>query len=156
MTVVGRLDHVSITVSDLDRSLGFYRDALGMREVERHRLEGEGISRMAAKPGVVLDVVRLAAGPSDDLLVDLQRYVAPEGGAVDGDLGDVGHAHICFVVDDMAAAVADLREHGAELVSEPVGFTLDSGSLHVVFVRDPDGFVVELVEYPTPSGSPAA
>jgi catechol 2,3-dioxygenase-like lactoylglutathione lyase family enzyme len=55
------LDHIAVTVSDMDRSLHFYRDLLGLREVERHLLEGETISKMAGKPGVVMQVVRLAA-----------------------------------------------------------------------------------------------
>jgi glyoxylase I family protein len=156
MTVVGRLDHVAVTVSDLDRSLGFYRDALGLTEVERHRLDGEGISQMAAKPGVVLEVVRLADRERGDVLLDLQRYVAPPGGTSEADLGDVAHAHFCFVVDDLAAMVADLRDRGVTVVSEPVRFDLESGSMHVVFVRDPDGFVVELVQYPSPGGAPTA
>ena len=44
---VNVLDHISVTVSDLERSLAFYRDLLGLREVERHRLDGDTISKMA-------------------------------------------------------------------------------------------------------------
>ena len=55
------LDHIAVTVSNMDRSLAFYRDLLGLKEVERHLLEGETISKMMGKPGIVLQVVRLAA-----------------------------------------------------------------------------------------------
>ena len=47
LNLVNVLDHVSVTVSDMDRSLAFYCDMLGLKEVERHRLEGENISKMA-------------------------------------------------------------------------------------------------------------
>jgi glyoxylase I family protein len=148
MKAVTTLDHVSITVSDLERSLGFYRDLLGLREVERHRLEGEGISTMAGKEGVVMQVVRLAAPQTAGILLDLQQYLAPRGSTSDASLGDVGHSHVCFGIDDIDGACAELRGRGVELVSDPVSFELETGVLKVVFLKDPDGNVLELVEYP--------
>jgi catechol 2,3-dioxygenase-like lactoylglutathione lyase family enzyme len=148
---VKTLDHVSLTVSDLDRSLAFYRDLLGMDEVERHRLEGETISTMAGKPGVVLEVVRLAWPQTEGILLDLQRYVTPAGSVSDAQLGDVGHSHVCFGVDEILNACRELRSSGVDLVSDPVEFELESGVLRVVFLKDPDGNVVELVEYPEPA-----
>ena len=61
ITSVNILDHVSVTVSDMDRSLAFYCDMLGLKEVERHHLEGDTISKMAGKPAVIMEVVRLIA-----------------------------------------------------------------------------------------------
>ena len=58
---VNILDHISLTVSDMERSLAFYCDVLGMKEVERHRLEGETISKMCGKPEVIMQVIRLEA-----------------------------------------------------------------------------------------------
>ena len=46
INAVNILDHISVTVSDMDRSLAFYCDLLGLEEVERHRLEGVTISEM--------------------------------------------------------------------------------------------------------------
>lgn len=60
MGLVKNLDHVAVTVSDLDRSLDFYTNVLGFEEMERHRLEGQEISAMAGKPKVIMQVVRLA------------------------------------------------------------------------------------------------
>ena len=142
------LDHLAVTVSDMDRSLAFYRDLLGMREVERHRLEGENISTMAGKPGVVMEVVRLAAPGTPGVLLDLQQYLAPPGGVSDAQLGDVAQAHFCFGVDNLEATYRELKARGVEFVSEPVGFDLDWGIVHVVFLKDPDGFVIELMQVP--------
>jgi catechol 2,3-dioxygenase-like lactoylglutathione lyase family enzyme len=147
-TTVTTLDHVSVTVSDLERSLVFYRDTLGLEEVERHRLEGETISRMAAKDGVVMQVVRLAAPQTPGILVDLQQYVQPAGSVSNAQLGDVGHSHFCFGIDDLDHALQELQKEGVEFVSDPVVFQLDSGELKVVFLKDPDGYVLELVQYP--------
>src|ERR1700676_4612233 len=94
-TSVTVLDHIAVTVSDLDRSLRFYRDLLGMREVERHRLEGDTISTMAGKPGVVMQVVRLVAPETPGIQLDLQQYLTPKGKVSDAKLGDSAHAHFC-------------------------------------------------------------
>jgi len=146
--LVNVLDHLSITVSDMDRSVGFYRDLLGLKEVERHRLEGEGISKMAGKENVVMDVVRLVAPETEGIEIDLQQYLEPEGKVSDAKLGDVGHSHICLGVSNLAEAYAALTEKGVDFVSEPVSFDLGWAIVHVVFFEDPDGYVLELMQIP--------
>lgn len=145
---VNVLDHIAVTVSDLDRSLAFYRDMLGMKEVERHHLDGETISKMAAKPDVVLDVVRLCAPESPQVLLDLQQYQSPKGKVSEAKLGDIAHSHFCFGVPDVWGAYGELKAQGVEFISEPVTFHLESGTLHVVWMKDPDGFIIELVTSP--------
>ncbi len=145
---VNVLDHISVTVSDLDRSLRFYSDLLGLKEVERHLLEGETISKMAGKADVRMQVVRLAAPETPGILLDLQQYLSPKGGVSTAKLGDVAHAHFCFGVPDVWAAYRELKDKGAEFVSEPVSFDLGWGIVHVTFMKDPDGFIIELVESP--------
>jgi glyoxylase I family protein len=149
LKLVNVLDHVSVTVSDMDRSLAFYRDLLGLKEIERHRLEGEGITKMAGKTDpVVMDVVRLVAPETEGIEIDLQQYLKPEGKVANGKLGDVGHSHICFGVPNMAEAFADLTAQGVNFVSEPVSFDLGWAVVHVVFFEDPDGYVLELMQVP--------
>ena len=145
---VNVLDHISVTVSDLDRSLAFYRDVLGLKEVERHRLEGEVISKMAGKPDVIMQVVRLAAPQTPGILLDLQQYLQPKGKLSDAKLGDVAHSHICYGVPDVHGAYKELTAQGFKFVSEPVTFDLGWGIVHVVFLEDPDGYIIELVQSP--------
>jgi catechol 2,3-dioxygenase-like lactoylglutathione lyase family enzyme len=145
---VNILDHLSVTVSDMDRSLAFYCDLLGLEEVERHRLEGEAISEMAGKPNVVMQVVRLQAPETPGILLDLQQYIKPQGKLSDAQLGDVGHSHFCFGVPDLMGTYSALKAKGVEFVSEPVSFDLEWGIVKVVFFKDPDGFVLELMEHP--------
>ena len=145
---VNILDHISVTVSDMERSLAFYCNLLGLEEVERHRLEGEVISKMAGKPDVVMQVVRLQAPDTPGILLDLQQYITPEGKLSDAQLGDVGHSHFCFGVPDLIGTYRTLKAKGVEFVSEPVSFDLEWGIVKVVFFKDPDGFVLELMEHP--------
>ena len=148
LKLVNVLDHVSVTVSDMDRSLDFYCGLLGLKEVERHRLEGEGISKMAGKENVVMDVVRIVAPETESIEIDLQQYLEPEGKVSNGKLGDVGHSHICFGVPNMAEAYETLCNKGVRFVSEPVSFDLGWAIVHVVFFEDPDGYVLELMQVP--------
>jgi catechol 2,3-dioxygenase-like lactoylglutathione lyase family enzyme len=148
LSSVNVLDHISVTVSDMDRSLAFYRDLLGLKEVERHRLEGDTISTMAGKPEVVMQVVRLTAPDTPGVLLDLQQYLTPRGAVSNAQLGDVAHAHFCFGVPDLDEAYRELRSEGVDFVSEPVQFDLGWGVLDVVFMKDPDGFIIELVGTP--------
>jgi catechol 2,3-dioxygenase-like lactoylglutathione lyase family enzyme len=152
MGLVTRLDHIAVTVSSLERSLPFYTEVLGLTEVERHRLEGETISTMAGKHGVIMQVVRLAAPDTPNILVDLQQYIGPKGDVSNAALGMANHSHFCFGVKDLESAYRQLRAKGVEFVSAPVTFDLgeewDYGAVKVVFLKDPDGFILELVEMP--------
>ena len=151
---VNILDHVSVTVSDMERSLAFYCDLLGLKEVERHHLEGETISKMAGKPDVVMEVVRLEAPETQGVMLDLQQYVTPEGTVSEAQLGDVAHSHFCFGVPDVWAAYRELKAKGVEFVSEPVSFDLEWGIVYVVFFKDPDGFILELMQVPIEQKEP--
>ena len=95
-----------------------------------------------------MEVVRLAAPETPSILLDLQQYLAPPGKTSDAKLGDVAHAHFCFGVPDVRGAYRALSEKGIQFVSEPVSFDLEWGIVHVVFMKDPDGFIIELVQSP--------
>ena len=150
MGIVKNLDHVAVTVSDLERSLPFYKEVLGLQEIERHLLDGETISTMAGKPGVVMQVVRLACPDTPDILIDLQQYIDPKGDVSNAALGMANHSHFCFGVDDLQATCDELQKKGVEFISAPVSFDLgedwDYGVVKVVFFKDPDGFILELME----------
>ena len=107
---------------------------------------------MAGKPSVIMQVVRLASPDTPEVLVDLQQYLEPKGEVSNAALGMANHSHFCFGVKNMDAAYQQLRSKGVEFVSPPVTFDLgedwDYGALKVVFFKDPDGFVLELVEMP--------
>jgi catechol 2,3-dioxygenase-like lactoylglutathione lyase family enzyme len=138
-------DHVSVTVSDMERSLAFYRDELGLREVERHLLKGQEIDKMTGKRSVVMEVVRLSAQEEDRVLIDLQRYVSPKGKTSTAQLGDVAHTHFALRVKNLDSAYQRLRS-SIDFLSEPVVFKLDFGTVKVVFLKDPDGAIIELSE----------
>ena len=143
-----KLDHVAVTVSDMERSLAFYCDLLGLERASDHDLEGETISRMAGKDCVRMKVVRLLCPQTPGIHVDLQQYLEPEGKLADSKLGDVANSHFCVEVDSIQRAYTELKAKGVEFVSDPVEFDLEhEGKIGCVFFLDPDGYVLELTEY---------
>jgi catechol 2,3-dioxygenase-like lactoylglutathione lyase family enzyme len=144
--VARALDHVAITVSDTERSLGFYCDLLGLEKVEQHPLEGDKIEKALGLSGARAQSTRLSAPGTPSILIDLMEFHAPETGKCIPPSGAVGSTHFCLAVDGLADVYETLTAKGVEFVSEPVTFELTEGSVTVVFTHDPDGNVVELMD----------
>jgi diaminopimelate decarboxylase len=143
------IDHVSVTCASIDRSLTFYRDGLGLTLLERGEETGERIGRVLGLTGARLRFADLALG--DGRLVELLEYEAPVGRPLHPHPNDAGAAHVALVVDDIAATLRRLEDQGFPSRAAPV--VLDDHEDHwkdvtIVFVDDPDGFVVELIERP--------
>jgi catechol 2,3-dioxygenase-like lactoylglutathione lyase family enzyme len=139
--LAAEIHHIGLTVRDLDRSAAFYRDLLGLREVARNRLDGEPISGQTLLPGTVIDVAILA-GSNTLLELLCYRHPAPRPYALRA--CDAGAAHVCIVVEDIEARVDALRRAGVDLPSAPARLMDDD--TWMVYVRDPDGIIVELIQ----------
>ncbi len=133
--------HVGITVRDLDRTVEFYRDALGLTVVDRFAVEGEAFADAVDVAGASGRFAHLAASEGDTR-VELVEYDS-EGEPVDEPtLNRPGAAHVGLAVPDVDAAFEELPED-AETLSEPR--TTGSGT-RILFVRDPEGNLVELLD----------
>jgi len=147
MTIKARkFDHVAVTVSDTEASLGFYVGQLGLQQVEQHQLEGDKVDEANGLSGARAQSTRLIAPDSPNVLIDLLEYwdLEPENHITPH--GSVGSCHFALVVDDLPGAVEELRGKGVEFISGPVNFALTEGSVSVCFCEDPDGNLVELME----------
>jgi catechol 2,3-dioxygenase-like lactoylglutathione lyase family enzyme len=132
--------HTGITVSDLDRSVAFY-EQLGFEVAERIEEEGEEVERGVGVPGAKLRVAMLE-GPNSRL--ELIEYLQPSDGPAPHPNNGIGAAHVCVEVEDVDAAVAELREQGIEFVTEPI--THEVGRIRWVYAKDPDGITAELLQ----------
>lgn len=143
--------HVGVTVSDLPRSLEWYSRIFGFEPGPVHHGAGADLERGVQVPGAELSFCMVRVG---NVNVEFLQYHRPEGKAWDRANGDVGSAHICFVVDDMRAAYDDLRSRGAVFNGPPV--TLTEGELagsQWAYLRDPDGIQLEIWQYGAPAAS---
>lgn len=138
--------HTGITVSDLDRSVRFYRDLLGCEVSNPVRANGPFFEEIVGVPGCEIDVV-FAKLPGH--VIELLCYRAPPGRASTLRACDPGFMHVCLKVKDIDKVVALVRDAGFKAVGRVLkaeGGPVDG--LKVVYVRDPDGVVLELIEEP--------
>lgn len=137
----GKAHHYGVTVSDIENSLEFYRDTLGLDVDDRFTLSGEAFSTFVGVDDADVEIVFLEG---NGCAVELLEYRSPPGGNANEGVSnnDVGAAHFCFEVSDLPGLYEDLRDE-AEFISPPQ--TLSSGAT-VVYARDPDGNVLEFLE----------
>jgi catechol 2,3-dioxygenase-like lactoylglutathione lyase family enzyme len=150
---VGSAYHTGFTVSDIERSVVFYRDVLGLRLVRRQTGTAPYVAKVTGFEGVRLEIALLQPADGGSML-ELLQYVSHPAPPTDRATNRPGNAHVCFKVDDVRAACAELRRQGVTLVSEPTEITAGAhAGGWAVYFRDPDGFTLEL--YQGPSASPA-
>jgi lactoylglutathione lyase/glyoxylase I family protein len=142
MTVIDvkRVDHFSYTVGDIERSAGFYA-RLGFQPVNRYSEAGPHVDTGAATENADMDIQLMRHG-EDGPMLELIRYTRHDANRAARN-SEVGSAHMGFVVSDMTAAYEVLRADGVEFLSEP---NTDQYGEMWVYMRDPDGIPVELMQ----------
>src|SRR5688572_4451292 len=94
------INHAGITVADLDRSLAFYRDVLGLEVQTVFERSGEDISRIVGYPDARLRIAMLHI-PGGSVRIELLQYVHPQGAPGTHETCNPGVGHVCFTVDDI-------------------------------------------------------
>ena len=122
---LSELIHTCYRIGDIDRSVGFY-EALGFEEVGRKPIRDEAINVFMGLPG------------------DGARLELTYNHGVDGYELGTGYNHIAMTVDDLDGTLERLSERGIEPEKPP--YRVSEGGSRICFVRDPDGYRVELIE----------
>jgi lactoylglutathione lyase len=142
------VSHFGIQVDDLERSLVFYRDLLGLEQIAHWQKDEEYNQRVVGYPGVTLNMAVLKLPfPHADGFLELIEYQNVERTPIDARTANPGTAHICFYVDDLDAVYARLTAAGIGSNSEVIAVSTGPVTgAKVVYMIDPDGFRVELLE----------
>lgn len=131
---------LALVVRDLERSVRFYRDVLGMEEIKQVVVpDAKAAAGKFAAHGFRFRTFRL--GPLALKLVEAAGTPAAADGLVDS---HAGVRYIAFVVDDLDAAHRELEARGVRFLSPILPPEPDQGVDRLVFFRDPDGNLLEL------------
>ena len=139
---VRRVSHTGVSVADIDRSLGFYRDVLGLEVIYDDDVDDiDGLNAVVGMEAARGRVVWLRAG---DTMVELWQWDSPQGRELPDDYvpADRGVTHVACEVDDVDEVCARVVAAGYHANTEPVDLSLHK----TTYVRGPDGEIVELLE----------
>jgi methylmalonyl-CoA/ethylmalonyl-CoA epimerase len=133
--MITRIDHIGIAVQNINDALAFFQDALGVK-LDRVESEEGGRTQVAFLPVGTSDVELVEPQDTDS---GLAKFLAKRGEGVH---------HICFEVDDIDAALARLKEKGAQLIDETP--RVNSKGMRYAFVhpKSAHGVLIELYQKP--------
>ena len=147
------IDHVGITVPDIEQATAFFADVLGCellyeREPPRDDSPRDRLGVPAGSRIRAVRFLRCANGAN----VELFEFYSPDQRGAPPRPSDVGIQHLAMYVDDLDAAVEHLRRHGVNLMSGPnplPGPEAGEGN-RFIYARTLWGLTVELISYPAP------
>src|SRR5262249_35317172 len=122
MARIVSVHHTSFTVRDLDRSVAFFRDALGLELLFVREIREDYFDKIVGLDGTKVKAAMLRL-PGSTHHVELFQYLSPPGHSVDARPCDPGSTHLAFIVEDITALHAGLVGKGASFVSAPVPIT---------------------------------
>lgn len=143
--------HLGLTVAEIERSITFYRDVLGMTlHRRRPHVDNDYVALQTGYTGVVLNVASFKVSEDSPVSLEVVQYMNHAGPPAETATNRSGNSHLCLTVNDLRAAFADLKAKGVRFKSEPVTITAgpNTGGL-VVYFYDPDGYTLELFQPPT-------
>jgi len=135
--------HFGIVVTDIEKSLEFYRDTLGFKIKIDALEEGKFIDAILGLKGVKVRTVKMAA--DDGNLIELLWYQSHKGKKIENkEIFDIGASHPAFTVENLDDEYKRLKEKGVKFIFSPQ--ISPNGKAKVAFCYDPDGVPIELVE----------
>jgi len=139
-------DHTGITVSNLERSLAFWRDVIGFEFSHTAHQKGELAEEITGVKGaeIKLAVLKTPCGHKIELL----EYLAPaDRKCANLRSCDVGSVHVALLVEDLNAALDRIAVLGWKTAGQPQILTKGpNAGRRVVYVRDPDGTTIEFMQ----------
>ena len=140
------ISHIAVCVRDLDKSLAFYRDILGMEVVfdQVQDTTTGGLPHVYKEARQTRRTVHLKFGQDNTnprLVITSHPNEDPDGNPIK--LDQVGLSHYSFSVPDTKALMAELTAKGVQLAAPPEVWTDDQGMVSNFYVYDPDGILVQ-------------
>jgi len=144
------MHHLGLTVRDIEQSIHFYQDLLGMTLIGRRpSVTADYVAQQTGYPNVELNVASFKISPDSQQSMEVVQYMNHAGPPAEPATNQAGISHLCILVDDLKASYADLSAKGVHFKSQPVTITAgpNKGGL-VVYFNDPDGYTLEMFQPP--------
>jgi catechol 2,3-dioxygenase-like lactoylglutathione lyase family enzyme len=144
------INHTGMTVTDLERSLGFWRDVLGFELSHRAHQTGDFAAQITGVPGAEI-VIAVLKAPGHK--IELLEYRAPADRKQQPDARpcDAGSMHVALTVENLDALLEKMKACQWEPAGRPQTLTTGpNAGKRVIYLRDPDGCTVELMEISAP------
>jgi glyoxylase I family protein len=140
--MIKAMHHTAICVADMERSLAFYRDLLGMKVTIDSRISGPDVDQILALEGSDARRVYVTGYGGK---IELFEFASPEGKPFPDDFRvcDVGLTHIAFEVENLPELYDEMLAKGVKFHNAPLAV---KGRGMVCYLRDPDGVVLEFIE----------
>lgn len=141
------IHHHGFTVADVDCSVRFYRDVLGLELVRiSDRSNIPSYDTMLGYKDVKLRIAVLRH-PRNDFILELIQYVNPRGQARPLENKFVGASHLAFEVEDVDQTYAALRKAGGRVINPPTDIIRDGRKVaRGMYALDPDGISIEMFQ----------
>jgi catechol 2,3-dioxygenase-like lactoylglutathione lyase family enzyme len=138
------VNHVGITVTDLDASIAFYCEVVGFRVGLRTQGGGDWFDTLTRNTGADIEIAMLQLG---DFTLQLVQYHASGGVTLPLAHHNVGNPHLSIEVDDVDRRHRTISEAGVHNLTQVVDI-MGTG-IRSFYVHDPDGVPVELLQMPS-------
>ena len=134
--------HSGFVVADLDRSVRFYQEGLGLKLIRRFRTDSPSSAQVLAYESVDVKGALLEVGP--DAMLELLEYVEPRTAARQiSERHVIASAHLALLVDDVEAILEKLVRYGGTRRNDPA--ETEPGKI-LTYAQDPDGNWLELAQ----------
>ena len=148
--MIGRIYHVGLTVSDLDRSVSFYRDILGLAYIGEIWMDGKETDALFRRKNCKARVAYLNGSDGENMPpVELIQFVGSDAEKRSADLFTTSVSELCFYTDDIDEAYGRLRAYHVDCLSGPRDFDFTEagfGKSRAFYFRDPDGIILEMMQ----------
>lgn len=142
---ISSIRHVAFVVKDLNKSIYFYRDILGLKEYRREVEEGDFIEKLTGIKSVKLEWIKLII-PERGLIELLQYHSHPDKVLFEKNArsNQIGCSHVALTVSDLDNLYYKLSEENFICKSKPL--ISPNRLAKVLYCHDPDGSIIELIE----------
>ena len=148
--MISEVMHIGVTVSDMDKSIAFYKDVLGLKFIGELVMKGKETDELFNLQNAKVRVAYLNG--SDNIFappIELIQFVEPKANKDACSLTKTSISEICFRVDDIDKVYNHLINNGVKCLSapQPFDFTGDGfGKSKAIYFKDPDGIILELMQ----------